>query len=286
MRWKKNREMPKSSEQIRSPYETEVRQGKKRKHRWNGYKVHITESCSEGKPRLVTNVETTMATVNDSEVVERIHENLKERGIHPLKHIVDRGYISAELLVKSKSDYNIDLLGPAKKETGWQTKIEGGITQSMFTFDWEQNQVICPKGARAKLNKITNCNGKTRNQAEFRKSVCARCEFQERCKKSEVKGRVLQVLPKEELEVLKKRREEQETRRFQDEFSIRAGVEGVHHVLCNTMKMRKSRYRGIKKVTLQHHLTAAALNVKRAVCSKQGISLATRSQPRFMEALV
>ena len=32
---------------------------------WVGYKVHLTESCDEGFPHLITDVHTTAATATD-----------------------------------------------------------------------------------------------------------------------------------------------------------------------------------------------------------------------------
>jgi transposase len=46
---------------LSSPYDPEARLGKKRTTRWVGYKVHMTESCDDEAPRLLTHVETTEA---------------------------------------------------------------------------------------------------------------------------------------------------------------------------------------------------------------------------------
>jgi hypothetical protein len=50
---------------------------KKRTTSWVGYKVHLTETCEEGTPHLITHVETTAAPVADGEVTTRIHENAR-----------------------------------------------------------------------------------------------------------------------------------------------------------------------------------------------------------------
>ncbi|MDX3778114.1 hypothetical protein [Streptomyces europaeiscabiei] len=37
-----------------TPYDLEARSGAKRDINWDGYKVHITETCDEDTPRPVT----------------------------------------------------------------------------------------------------------------------------------------------------------------------------------------------------------------------------------------
>ena len=45
------KEMPPVGEWIRSPYDTEVRYGKKRSFEWIGYKVHLSECCDDDLPQ-------------------------------------------------------------------------------------------------------------------------------------------------------------------------------------------------------------------------------------------
>jgi transposase len=59
------KEMPEAARRIESPYEVEARYAAKRSMSWVGYKVHLTESCDEGLPHLITNVHTTAATTPD-----------------------------------------------------------------------------------------------------------------------------------------------------------------------------------------------------------------------------
>jgi hypothetical protein len=60
-----------------------------------GYKVQLTETCDAEGPLLVTDVQTTagsMATTQDVEVVESIHQALTRRGVTPASHLVDLAY--------------------------------------------------------------------------------------------------------------------------------------------------------------------------------------------------
>jgi len=54
--------MPPTEYVIHSPYDPEARFSQKRQTEWFGYKVHMTETCDEDQPHLITHVETTSAT--------------------------------------------------------------------------------------------------------------------------------------------------------------------------------------------------------------------------------
>jgi transposase len=87
--------------------------------------VHVTESCEEDDIHLITHVETTEATVHESQKIESIHQALVEKGWPPGVHLVDSAYMDAEWLVHSSQQHQIDLVGPAKSNNSWQTKVEG-----------------------------------------------------------------------------------------------------------------------------------------------------------------
>jgi len=81
---------------------------------WVGYKVHLTETCAEDCPRLITRVETTAAPTADNETLPDIHHSLKAKDLLPRTHLVDSGYIDAALLVTTEKDYAVDLYGPPR----------------------------------------------------------------------------------------------------------------------------------------------------------------------------
>ncbi|MFD0207545.1 transposase, partial [Saccharothrix carnea] len=98
-------DLPPSRDRITSPYDTDSRYGMKRGTGWDGYKVHLSETCDDttetGRPHLITDVLTTDATVNDAVVLEQIHNRLRDKDLLPSEHLVDAGYTSAELLLES-----------------------------------------------------------------------------------------------------------------------------------------------------------------------------------------
>lgn len=50
---------------------------------------------------MITHVETTAATTYDGAVMETIHVSLAEKGLLPEDHVVDSGYLDADILVQS-----------------------------------------------------------------------------------------------------------------------------------------------------------------------------------------
>ena len=66
---------------------------------WIGYKVYLTETCEADQPHLIIDVHTTCAAVSDAAMTGPIHRTLAARGLLPSRHLVDSGYIDANLLV-------------------------------------------------------------------------------------------------------------------------------------------------------------------------------------------
>ena len=142
---------PPNATRIFSPHETEARKSIKRSTKWTGYKVHLTETCEEDLPHIITHVETTVATTQDSTVVPSIHQALAEKEILPQHHLVDMGYTSARLIVSSQQEYNVDLFGPVAANAQWQVKEEAGFDLFNFKVNWKQKVVRCPQGKPSRL---------------------------------------------------------------------------------------------------------------------------------------
>ncbi len=109
-------EMRSPEDLITSPYDPEARYSTKRGSSWVGYKVHLTESCDEGATRLITNVETTPATTPDDNMVEVVHRSLERRNLLPSEHLVDKGYTDAKVLVVSKREHGVEIIGPVAQD--------------------------------------------------------------------------------------------------------------------------------------------------------------------------
>jgi hypothetical protein len=104
--------IPPAAQFISSPYDSEAHYVRKHTTQWVGYKVHLTETCDDDLPHLITHVETTIGPAADGAATPRIHAALQQRGLLPGTHIMDTGFLDAQLLVKSPEHYGVDLLGP------------------------------------------------------------------------------------------------------------------------------------------------------------------------------
>lgn len=116
------KQMPVAALRIDTPHEPEARYSEKRGMGWTGYKVHLTETCDDDSPHLLTQVETTVATETDVVHLAVIHAGLARTGLLPARHFVDVGYIRARNLVESRIEHGIDLFGPTYEDRQWQAR--------------------------------------------------------------------------------------------------------------------------------------------------------------------
>jgi transposase len=56
IRWRDTADQPPTAPLIQSPYDLDARYGTKRDMNWVGYKVHLSETCDEDQPHLITHV--------------------------------------------------------------------------------------------------------------------------------------------------------------------------------------------------------------------------------------
>lgn len=146
-RWRQPDELPPASIAIYSPFDEEARFSTKRQTNWVGYRVHLTDTCDEQLPRLITEVQTTLAPIADGQMTTPIHASLQAKGLLPSDHLVETAYLDAELLVTIQETYGVNLVGPTRVDTGWQAQqVEGGFAAENFVVDWERQQATCPRG--------------------------------------------------------------------------------------------------------------------------------------------
>ncbi len=255
--------LPPSHRMIASPDDLEARLSTKRDLTWTGYKVHVTETCTADQPRLITHVATTPATTHDVKLTGPIQHDLAAKNLKPDKHIVDGGYLEADLLMSSRQQ-GIDLIGPVPADKSWQATTEGALDHAQFQIDWDLKQATCPAGKTG----IYYMEGTTRRSGPnvhftFSATACHACPLQAQCTRAKKGGRTLTIYPQEQYEVLQAARQRQETEEFKRLYRTRAGVEGTISQAVNGMDLRFARYHGLAKTHLQNVATAAALNLVR-----------------------
>lgn len=264
--------LPPGRARIISPYDTDARYSEKHGRSWLGYKVHLSETCSQpagdgpqtGRPpmpNLITGVATTPATVPDAAMTTPIHDQLTAAALAPGEHAVDSGYTSADLLRDAQAR-GITLLGPLLANVSAQAR-NGGYTAEMFTVDWDRHQVTCPQGATSTA--WSPCTQKHATHAivvRFPAATCRACPARILCTRSAA-GRQLSLRPREVHEAVAAARASQATSDWKARYSIRAGVEGTMHQATHVTGIRTARYLGLAKTRLEHNAAAAAINLIR-----------------------
>jgi len=275
-------QLPPAALRIVSPYDRDARQSVKRETFWTGYKVHLTETCDDEMPRLVTQVETTPATTADSEVTATIQAALVQAQRPPSEHIVDEGYTQASHLITSRSQYGIELIGPVARDGSRQAVANKGFDVAHFRIDWEARSATCPAGKQSvRWQPTKNARGSQFLLAVFAAADCRACELRPDCTRSKSAGRSLYLHPKEEHEALHAARQNQKTPEFRAQYAIRAGIEGTLSHGIRAFGLRQSRYVGKAKSHLQNLMIATATNFCRVFEWLEQTPLARTRQSPF-----
>jgi transposase len=233
-----------------------------------GYNVHLTETCGVAEtgnaqasttPQRIVHVQTTVAHVQDVAMTATRQKDLAQRHLLPAAQLVATGYVDADLLVSSRHDYGITLVGPVLADNSWQKKEGKGFDSAHFPIDWQAQTARCPHGHTSQSFRHIG----ERIAVVFAKKVCAACPVRKDCTKYVSSGRVLHLRPQAAYEALQQRRAAQETPAFRQAYQARAGIEGTISQAVRRMDIRRARYDGLRKTQLQQVLTAVAINIVR-----------------------
>ena len=257
---------PPSALFLSSPYDSEAHYAKKSTTQWVGYKVHLTETCEDDRSHVITHVETTAGPIADGAATPVIHAALQGKELLPGHHIVDTGYLDAALLVDSRRDYKVELVGPPRPNCHWQARAGNGFDIQHFQIDWEREQATCPAG-RTSISWTPAIDNRHSPVIKIKFSMkdCRACPHRSRCFRSAKRyaRRSLTVRPQEQHQALQAARQREHTEDFVALYAQRAGIEGTLSRGVRTCRLRRTRYIGLRKTRLAHLLTAVALNFLR-----------------------
>ncbi|QBD77289.1 IS1182 family transposase [Ktedonosporobacter rubrisoli] len=280
--WRAADNIPPATLYLSSPYDVDAHYGKKRTTSWVGFKVHLTETREKDQPHLITHVETTTAPISDDVSTPTIHEGLRHKGLLPEQHIVDAGYVDAQLFHQSQQDYDIDLVGPPHPDVKWQARQQTGFAAGQFAIDWQTQQAVCPEG-HASMSWTPAIDNRHNEviKIKFSTKDCQSCPSRPLCTHStRVPRRTITVRREQAHQALQRARARATTEEVKTLYAQRAGVEGTISQGVRVMGLRRSRYIGQEKTHLQHVATAAALNIVRVVRWQDGVPHAqTRHSP-------
>lgn len=254
---------------VKNPHDPEAQWAKKgsgaQKKEIVGFKVQVCETAQEqplakGQPtqQFLTAIETQLATASDERGMEQVNQAEARQNLPqaPTTY-VDAAYISGAKLAQAKAQ-GWELIGPAPAPPS----KEGRFSAANFDIRFDPLQARCPAGhlhANYTQWQDTEMGGlATRfNWAD----QCPDCPLRAQCFSPEQKSRTLAIGPNHEL--LQARRREQTTPQFRQRCQNRNALEGTQSELVRAHGLRKARYRGLQKVSLQNYFIGAACNAKR-----------------------
>ena len=272
--------IPPPAKLICSPYDVQATYGRKRETWWVGYKVHLTETCDEGQPRLITHVQTSRAGNGDVDITPLIHQALQEKALLPTEHLTDTNYAEAKQFLHSQRDYGINLIAPTRADHKWQAQERQGFDANSFLVDWQAHKATCPAG-HTSLS-WTPAIDRRDNQVikiKFSRKDCLPCALRPQCTKA--KRRAITLRAEEVHLALQRARARQKEPAFWQVYRWRAGVEGTISQGVRAFSLRRSRYAGAAKTHLQHLACAAAINVVRVLAWLDERPLATTRRSHF-----
>jgi transposase len=282
LRWRADAELPPASVLIQSPYDPDAHYSKKRSTTWVGYKGHYTETCEPIRPHVVTQVTTTSAPVPDGSQTGPIQADLARRQRLPAQLVVDPGYVDGAQVHEARQVYGVDLLGPVPPDTSWQTQAGAGFSSKDFPLDWAAQAARCPQGQTSVgWRPSQDQHGNRVIRVRFAVAACQACPVRVQCTHAQTGPRKLTLRPQAEYLALEQARARQATPAFQAAYRTRAGIEGTLSQATRTLGLRRTRYRGLPKVHLQHVLIGVALTLVRAAAWLAGTPLGQTRRSAF-----
>ena len=260
LRWKEAAELPVAAQRLHSPYDPDARYSTKGEDiEWVGSKAHLSESCDDDLPHLVTDVHTTPATDPDVVATTAIQGKLIARGLAPGEHLLDAGYPSAANIAASVAR-GITLVAPVTVLTGRNAR-QGTFGPSAFTTGWQAGTARCPAGQTSRPMRPDK-----RGLVTFASSRrdCRPCPTRDQCTLAgpNVPRRVT-IHPEPAHEAPMAAQRAQDSHQWRTTYNVRAGIEGTVSQAVRGPDLRHARYRGVAKTHVQNVLTGMALNITR-----------------------
>jgi transposase len=226
LRWRTSDEQPPAAVRMASPYDLEARYCSKRDTHWVGYTMHLPETCDPGQPDLMTQVLTTPATTPDCVMGPTIHHALARRDLRPGTHLLDSGYVDADLLVTAQTEHHIDVVGPPFGSYSRQRRAGEGYDLQALVIAWEAQQAHCPQGhTGVHWRPGHDVSGDPVIRLRFDGATCRACPTRPACTSARGAPRQLTVPLQTHHEALQPARQRQETPAFTAQYALRAGVE-------------------------------------------------------------
>ena len=98
---------------------------------------------------------------------------------------------------------------------------------------------------------------------KFPAPACRTCPARDQCTTATRTGRQLTLRTRQAHEAITAARAGQATAAWKRRYAIRAGVEGLMAQVTHVTGIRRARYLGLPRTTLEHNIAAVAVNLVR-----------------------
>lgn len=260
----KVRDKPKSDcGSLQSPHDPDAGY---RQDKGVGYNVHLTETCrNEDTPEVIVDVDVEPMAIDHGRlpgIVRRLHRS----GFGPERIYADGGYTSGMELLKVRA------LGTEPRcPVPPGNRNPERIGRHEFDIDDETGEVIeCPAGESPFRHRLWYSASRRKGKALhalFYPDKCGDCPKESRCpvKSGSSEGAAWRLEMRAPQVAHDQRVAEQNTEAFEDEYAIRAGIEGTASEMKRAHGLGQLRIRGLPKVKMKAKLKATACNIKRWV---------------------
>jgi DDE family transposase len=251
---------------VQNPHDPDAHYADKGTKQWVGYKVHVVESVDPQQPikkkgepaeHFITEILTTEAAQDEmAGLTETLKREQRHHEITPQAMYADAGYVTEHTLTQAEQN-GMELLGPTRPDPH-----KGAYNTDAFHVDIDKRQAVCPQGnLSTQCSRIKdNYQGTEYYRIEWA-SQCDRCPVQKQCTRSKGGRRTLVVGLRHDL--VQRRREQMREAGFSKTMHPRNGIEATHSELVRGHGLRRTKYRGLSRVSLSHYFMGAACNVKR-----------------------
>jgi hypothetical protein len=205
---------------------------------------------------LVTYVHVHPAHIHDCHALLPALEGAAELGMTPDELLADTAY-GSDANWAAAAEEGVALVSPAG---GKDPEAGEGARLASFKFDENDAVAECPEGQKPWHVQRGN-NGTV--AAGFDKDVCSGCRFFGNCA-TKIKGDVAELhYSAKDLRLSRRRAQEREPK-FGRAYSMRAGVEATNSQADRLTGIKKSRYRGLRRLQFATTLKMVGLNIRRA----------------------
>ena len=238
------------------------------------------------KGNLYLQIRDEIGGLADSDLTELIHQSLEKKRLLPTSHLADTGLVDAELIVAAKTQYQIDLLGPAHLDQQWQSRHNPKFCGENFSIDWHQKKAVCPAGkTSSSLPDAKTDTAKQVVKIKFSMKGCQPCLLRADCTKSGRARRTLRFCRKSNTRVSERCMKERRPENIERNINSVPGLRAQCAQATRGFGMRHSRYIGASKTHLQQVVSATAINVVSVTNWLREVLLAKTREPLFAKVM-